>query len=196
MIPDINLLPSLKKKSNTSALVTALVGIVTLLLVGLFIWLYFDAKSSVAELQVEEAILVTQRDQLQKEYNALLTKNKGSLEDSVAFVERVSYKVSPLIDETQNLLQEHTYLRNYAFSDTSLQVTVDFETISAVSTYVQKLENSPYFSDVQVGAISNFDVTPSEFQKEENRFTEVPRYSVNLTIAIDMLYIALGGAEE
>lgn len=141
-------------------------------------------------------MLVIQREQLQLEYESLMSQNKGSFEESIAFVERVSYNVSPLIDETQNLLQEHTYLRNYAFSDTTLQVTIDFETITAISTYVQKLENSPYFTDVQVGAVSNFTVAPTELQREEDRFDEVPRYSVNLTIAIDMLYIALGGVEE
>lgn len=196
MIPDINLLPPIKKKGNQPARTMWLLALLTILLLALFIWLYFDARSHVIELQAQEDLLVMQREQLQQEYDALISENKSSLEDSIAFVERVSYKVSPLIDETQNLLQEHTYLRNYAFSDTTLQVTVDFETISAVSSYVQALENSPYFSDVQVGAVSNFDVTPSELQQEENRFDEVPRYSVNLTIAIDMLYIALGGVEE
>lgn len=196
MIPDINLLPPLKKKNNQSPIIVWLLTLLTLLLLTLFVWLYFDARSDVAQLQAEEEMLITQRAQLQEEYDSLISQNKGTLEDSIAFVERVSYKVSPLIDETQNLLQEHTYLRNYAFSDTSLQVTVDFETITAVSTYVNELENSPYFTDVQVGTVSNFDITPSELQEEENRFEEVPRYSVNLTIAIDMLYIALGGVEE
>ncbi|MER2105715.1 MAG: PilN domain-containing protein [Solibacillus sp.] len=196
MIPDINLLPPITKKSDRSLVVGWLIGLVTLLLLALFIWMYFDARNQVIELQAQEEMLMTQRNQLQQEYDTLISQNKESLEDSIAFVERVSYKVSPLIDATQNLLQEHTYLRSYAFSDTSLQVTVDFETMTAVSSYVEALENSPYFTDVQVGAILNFEVAPSELQKEENRFKEVPRYSVNLTIAIDMLYIALGGVEE
>lgn len=196
MIPDINLLPPIKKKGSQPAVLVWLLALLTLVLLSVFVWLYFDARSQVTELQAEEQMLVMQREQLQQEYDTLIADNQSSLEDSIAFVERVSYKVSPLIDETQNLLQEHTYLRNYTFNDTSLQVTVDFETISAVSNYVDALENSPYFSDVQVGTVSNFDVTPAELQEEENRFDEVPRYSVNLTIAIDMLYIALGGVEE
>lgn len=195
MIPDINLLPPIKKKSKSPTLLLGIVGIVTLLLLALVVWTYFDARSNSIRLQAEQQSLELQRDQLQMELDVLTSANRSTLEESVAFVERVSYQVSPLIDETKNLLQEHTYLRTYSFSDKTVQITVDFETISAISAYVDLLQNSPYFTDVQVGNVSNFSVAPAELETDDNRFDEVPRYSVNLTVGIDMLYIALGGVE-
>lgn len=195
MIPDINLLPPIHKKSRKAALFGWLIGLVIVFMLAYLLWLYMEVRSNVLHDEQTEQQLLSQRAQLQQQYDTLSLKNRASLEDAIAFIERVSYKVSPLIEETQTLLQEHTYLRSYTFNDTALQVTADFETISAISTYVEALENSAYFTDVQVGTISNFDITPSALQEEENRFGEVPRYSVTLTIAIDTLYIALRGSE-
>ena len=61
--------------------------------------------------------LSSQREQLQIELDGKQNANKGSLEQSVQFVENVSYPVTPLMDETQVLLPEQTYLRNYVFGE-------------------------------------------------------------------------------
>lgn len=197
MIPDINLLPPLEKKKSNPKLLIGLIGIIVLLLLVLFVWQYFNARSSLILLAHEEQALQAQRDQLQSEYgNALASENKGTLEESVAFVERVSYAVSPLLDETQNILVEHSYLRSYLFNDTSITITVDFETLSNISGYIQRLENSPYFTDIQVESVSNFEVKPvDEAQSSTTNFNEVPRYSVNMTIYIDETYLATRGVQ-
>lgn len=196
MIPDINLLPHIEKNKTNPKLLMSLLGFLTVLILVVLVWQYFDGRSNLVRLQNEEQALIEQQNQLQTEYDILTTMNKGTLEESVAFVERVSYPVSPLIDEIQSLLQEHTYLRNYSFNDISVQMTIDFETLSAVSNYVNRLENSPYFTDVQVGTISNFNVSPVELiSEDEVSFNEVPRYAVTMSLVIDTIYMALGGVQ-
>lgn len=196
MIPDINLMPKIEKGEASLKIAFILVGVLSILTLGLLAWTFFSAKSEIASVIPERDSLIMTRDGLQAEVASFDTMNQGSLEESVAFVERVSYPVSPVITETRNLLPLNTYLRAYVFSETGVQVTVDFETLSALSSYVSNLEKSPYFNDVQLGTIQNFDVNPSgEELSAEQQFSEVPRYSVEIMLLIDQLYVAAGGDE-
>ena len=197
MIPDINLLPKIEKGATSLKLAFILVGILSILTLGLLVITYFSVKSEIASAVPERDSLLLTRDALNAEVASSQTGSKGSLEESVAFVERVSYPVSPIIIETRNLLPTDTYLRSYAFSETGVQIAVDFETLNAISAYVSQLEKSPYFDDVQVGTIQNFDLNPTgEEVNETQQFTEVPRYSVEIFLVIDQLYVAAGGEEQ
>lgn len=196
MIPDINLLPKIEKGATSFKLAFILVGILSILTIGLLAITYFGARSEIASAIPERDSLLLTRDTLNAELASLQTGSQGSLEESVAFVERVSYPVSPIIVETRNLLPTDTYLRSYAFSETGVQVAVDFETLNAISSYVSQLEKSPYFSDVQVGTIQNFELNPTgEEVNDTQQFTEVPRYSVEIFLVIDQLHVAAGGEE-
>ncbi|WP_079523901.1 PilN domain-containing protein [Solibacillus isronensis] len=196
MIPDINLLPKIEKGATSLKLAFILVGILSILTIGLLAITYFSAKSEIASAVPERDSLLVTRDTLNAEVASSQTGSKGSLEESVAFVERVSYRVSPIIIETRNLLPTDTYLRSYGFSETGVQVAVDFETLNAISTYVSQLEKSPYFSDVQVGTIQNFELNPTDEEiNDTQQFTEVPRYSVEIFLVIDQLHVAAGGEE-
>lgn len=142
MIPNINLLPKIEKGEASLNIAFYVVGIVSLITLGLLIWTFFSAKSEIASTTPERDSLLAARDGLQAELASYSTLSQGSLEESVAFVERVSYPVSPIIFETRNLLPEDTYLRSYAFSELGVQVVVDFETLNAVSNYVSELEKA------------------------------------------------------
>ncbi|WP_339214837.1 PilN domain-containing protein [Solibacillus sp. FSL W8-0372] len=196
MIPDINLMPKIERGEASLNFAFYLVGILSLVTLGLMAWTFFSAKSEIASSIPERDSLILTRDQLSAEVASFETMNQGSLEESVAFVKRVSFPVSPVITETRNLLPLNTYLRSYVFSEIGVQVTVDFETLNAISTYVSNLEKSPYFNDVQLGTIQNFDVNPvGEELSAEQQFSEVPRYSVEIMLLIDQLYVAAGGDE-
>lgn len=140
MIPDINLLPKIEKGTTSLKLAFILVGILSILTLGLLAITYFSAKGEIASAVQERDSLLLTRDALNAEVASSQTGSQGSLEESVAFVERVSYSVSPIIMETRNLLPTDTYLRSYSFSETGVQVTIDFETLNAISTYVRQLE--------------------------------------------------------
>ena len=196
MIPDINLLPKIEKGATSLKFAFILVGVLSVLTIGVLAWTYSSASSEIASAVPERDSLLVTRDTLNAEIASSHTGSQGSLEESVAFVERVSYPVSPIIIETRNLLPTDTYLRSYAFSETGVQVAVDFETLNAISSYVSQLEKSLYFDDVQVGTIQNFELNPTgEEVNDTQQFTEVPRYSVEIFLVIDHLHVAAGGEE-
>ncbi|KMY29685.1 hypothetical protein ACZ11_21605 [Lysinibacillus xylanilyticus] len=197
MVPEINLLPNLEKKHSTPTLIYVVFIILIGMIVGYMIFLFFQAKIDLTKLSAQEVELSSQREQLQIELDGKRNLNQGSLEQSVQFVENVSYPVTPLIDETQMLLPEQTYFRKYVFGEENVEITVDFETMSAISSYLEKLTASPYFNDIQVDTISNFDVSIGNKEEESatDRFKEVPRYSATITLGIDFKFLA-GGRES
>lgn len=196
MVPEINLLPNLEKKKSAPTLIYVLLIILVGLVLGYMIFLYIQAKGDLLQLNTQEVELSSQRDQLQLELDVNKQTNKGSLEQSVQFVEKISYPVTPLIDEMQALLPEQTYLRKYAFSENQVEMTSDFESMAAISKYLDKLLVSPFFSDVQVSTIDNFDVTGGKAEEiiAQDKFKEIPRYSVTIILAIDTIYLAGGRA--
>jgi len=196
MVPEINLLPNLEKKHSTPTLIYGVFIILIGMIVGYMIFLFFQAKSDLTKLSAQEVELSSQREQLQMELDGKQNANQGSLEQSVQFVENVSYPVTPLMDETQVLLPEQTYLRNYVFGENNVEITADFETMSAISSYLEKLTASPYFNDIQIDTISNFDVAiGQEEESAKNKFKEIPRYSATITLGIDFKFLA-GGRES
>lgn len=193
-IPDINLIPNNEQEDGQSKLFFILLGILVMILLAVMSWLYFTAKAEVTSATNEKQTLQTERDALQLELSTLQGAEQGTVEESLAFIEHISYPVTPLIEETKGLLPENTYLREYDFGESAVTFSVDFETLHAVSTYISRLEGSPYFLDVQVGTIEEFELgSEGEQQNEETRFSEVPRYTVEVTLAIDNAQLAAGG---
>lgn len=196
MIPDINLIPKLEKNQQGSRFLYFLLGIIALLVLSIFAWQYFSARADIAKLQRDETNLIAQRDQLNEDFANLQPTNEGSLEQSLQFVEMVSYPVSPLIDEIQGLQPSNSYLRTYTFSAESVSISIDFETLSDVSEYVSRLSNSAYFTDGQVLSITNSGLG-EELDKEQDQtdFNVIPRQSVEISLLINEDYLATGGVQ-
>ncbi|PYF02861.1 PilN domain-containing protein [Ureibacillus chungkukjangi] len=195
MIPDINLIPRLERNQQGSRLLYSLLAIITLLVLSLFVWQYFSANAEIADLQSKEANLMAQRDQLAADLTNLQPSSQGSLEQSLQFIERVSYPISPLMDEIQALQPSNSYLRNYNFSPESVSISIDFETLSDVSTYVSRLSNSSYFIDGQVLSITNSGLGEELGTENETNFDVIPRQSVEITLLIDETYLSTGGVQ-
>jgi len=195
MIPDINLIPKLEKSQQGSKLLYILIAIITLLVLSLFMWQYFSARAEIAELKREEANLIAQRDQLNQDVVAQQPANEGTLEQSLQFVEMVSYPVSPLINEIQGLQPSNSYLRTYTFSPESVSISIDFETLTDVSTYVSRLSNSSYFTDGQVLSITNSGLGEELDDEGTTNFDVIPRQSVQITLLINETYLATGGVQ-
>ncbi len=198
MIPDINLLPKIDKSDSKSKIVYGIISAITLLVLAFFAWQYFDTNNKMNSLTTKQQSLQNDKQQLQIEFDALASVSTSSFVNSVAFVERVSYPVTPILDETQRLLPNHSYLRDYQFEEKSTTILVDFETLTDVSSYVKRLEQSEYFDDVQIGELANFDINPNKAIDETNdeTFNEIPRYSVEITLLLDEIYLATGGINE
>ncbi|MEK5231269.1 hypothetical protein MHB42_05790 [Lysinibacillus sp. FSL K6-0232] len=194
MVPDINLLPQLEKRKASPKLLYGLILLLIGIIIAYFIFLFFNAKNDVARLTAEEQALTTQLEQLREELDARQSVDQGSLEESIAFIQSVSYPVTPLIDETKILLPAQAYLRSYVFGANTVNIEVDFETMTDISIYVERLLMSNFFTDAQINTVSNFEIELGE-QKEltpEQKFKEVPRYSVSITATIDFMYLAGG----
>lgn len=197
MIPDINLLPKLEQENVSNKLFYILIGIIAGLALILLGWLYFTARGDIKDLEAEELTLQQQLTDVQTELAALEMSKIGTISDSLAFVERVSYPVSPLIDEINGLLPEHAYLRNYSFSESGVQINIDFESLSEISRYVERLNNSSFFEDVQLNELNGFEIVAgADSIKAEDLidFNEAARYSSMISIVIDNFYLASGGA--
>lgn len=198
MIPDINLLPKVERRPNNTKLLYILLAVIALLILSLLVWQYFSARSSLVSIVNEEQALLAQRDQLQSQLNVYNdSKSNISLEQSVQFLDQISYQVSPLIKEILNLQPNNSFLRTYEFTEKSVTVWIDFETMNDISNYVTRLNNSDYFLDVQVSTISNFElvVESGDTAESSTNFNEQPRYTTNLTLVIDETYLSTGGEE-
>lgn len=195
MIPDINLIPNLDKDDSGSKIFYLILSIAALLLLSLLAWQYFQARADIVTLTKEQTALQTQRDKLKTQLDGMNPTTQGSLQQSVDFVELVSYPVTPLIDEIQMLQPNHSYLRSYSFDAESVSITLDFETLNDVAEYISSLTNSSYFTDVQVSSVSNFDLSTENTTKSETDFDVIPRQTANFTLVIDESYLATGGVE-
>lgn len=193
MIPDINLLPKSDKGQSNSNVLYILLAVIALLGLAYLSWQFFSAKIEIGKLEREESTLITQRDTLQAELDLLTDHRSGSLKQSVEFVELVSYPVSPIIQETKRLQPENSYLREYTFENDSVIMVVDFETITEISNYVTKLNNSAYFVNVQVMEIENFHLGQDTSLVN---FSIIPRYSAEIVLFLNETYLATGGGQS
>ena len=117
MIPNINLLPKVEQDDRNAKKFLILAAIVVLLLLFVMSWF---ARKDVVSLTIEQQLLQSERDELQAELTDLQKLNQGSLEESIDFVERVSYAITPLIDETQSHIPDNTCLRSYSFEESNV----------------------------------------------------------------------------
>ena len=196
MVPEINLLPKVERKSAKRRWFSLILTIIFSLLLVFLMIQYFTLTKSIKTLESEQQVLATEKVALE-ETLAALHKPKGiDLEASVEFVESVSYPVSPLVIEINKYLDENAYLRDYLFSEETIGVEVDFETLSEVVSYIEDLMDSPYFKDVVVSDIETFDPTASD-EDEEDQFKVTDRYSNKFEILIDLDYLReVGGGDK
>ncbi|QDQ01897.1 PilN domain-containing protein [Lysinibacillus fusiformis] len=194
MVPDINLLPQLEKKAASPKVLYGVLIVAVLIIVAYLLFMFFSVKSDLQVLTAEEQTLTEKHEQLKLELDVRQSVNQGSLERSVQFVQSVSYPVTPLIDETRKLLPAHSYLRSYSFGEDTINISVDFESMKDISSYIEHLLASDYFKDTQISSISNFNVELDEHKEQtpEQKFKEVPRYAVMITATIDYMYLAGG----
>lgn len=194
MIPDINLIPrNLEKEESGSKLFYILLTVLFLVVLAFMLWQYFSTRMDITALKNEEATLQQQRNDLQQQLESLKSTQTGSLEQSVQFVEAVSYPVTPIIDELQKLQPEKAYFRKYSFSEESVTIVFDIETLNEVSEFVSRLNASSYFSDIQVTKVDQFIL--EEEPENAPKFNEVPRQSAEITLFIDKVYLATGGVQ-
>jgi len=193
MVPEINLLPKMERQKSNSILIIAIGLILFAAILLLFFIQYMSLKKEVNALTAEETYVSAEKADLTEQVNLMNTSDQGTLAESVVFAESVSYPVSPLLIEVDSLLEENTYLRRYDFMEQSVDVSVDFETITVISNFVEKLLQSDYFTDVKIEQISNFEADKDIEDSQIINFEVIPRYSATINLTIDQAYLSAGG---
>ena len=196
MVPEINLLPQLERRKSSNILLIISAIVIGLIVVFLCVQ-FFTLKKEIKGLEVEETQLVVERDLLSAEISAVNPEDQGTHSTAVAFVETVSYPVSPLIDELYSLIEVNTYLRSYQFDETGILLSADFETMNEISFYIERLLNSAYFSDVKVETVSTFEpVEGQDAETDEVNFDVQGRYSATIQLDINASYLSEGGTRD
>lgn len=194
MVPDINLLPQIDRPSQSRRWLSIIFGISFVFLLLFVAVQYLTLSKSVNKLQSEEQALLAEKAELESSVVVLEEPKQVDLATSISFVESVAYPVSPLLLEINKYVNGNTYLRNYVFSESSIQFSVDFETLAEVVAYVGDLAGSSYFQDVKVEQISTFDpIQRDEEEEKTDSFDEVERFSNTFTVIIDPYYLRTGG---
>ena len=193
MVPEINLLPKLEGKKSNPLFLLVISAAIILCMIVYFAIQFISLKSDIVSLTTQETQLVADKASLEEELLQASTQNKGNLSTSVAFVEGVSYIVTPLTDEIHRLLLPNTYLKSYEFSEYEIKLAADFETMTDVAVVVERLAKSDYFSDVKIDTVKNFELDPTASEGSTD-FSIIPRYSVDLVLPIDPSYVSVGGA--
>lgn len=195
MVPEINLMPKMERKKSNNLVI--LLYIVLLGALILFISMQLVSfKKDIVALTLEETQFAEERNLLNAKVSSIHTENQGSLSSSVTFVESVSYSVSPLIGEVHSMLLENTYLRDFQFGETSVNLTADFETMKDFSAFIEKLLKSTYFADVKVEQISKFEPAGNIEGTKGTDFDVQARYSATINLIIDQAYLSAGGAAD
>ena len=191
MVPEINLLPQIERRKSSKLLLIISVILISLLLLFLC-FQFFTLNKEIKNLKSEEIQLVEERNLLSAEVSTLESGDQGSHSSSVAFVESVSYPVSPLIDEIYSLVEVNSYLRSYLFDETGILLTADFETMNDISTFIERLLNSNYFSDVKVETLSSFEPVGDQDTEVENEvnFDVQWRYTATIQLMINENYLS------
>ncbi|KXH87315.1 PilN domain-containing protein [Sporosarcina sp. HYO08] len=195
MAPDINLLPKRDRSLANKRLFFIIFGIVfALLFIGIGTQ-YVIVSKNIDRLQAMKQTEEAGKSQLQAKVAALETPVVADLATSVQFIESVSYPVSPLLTELLKYIPENTYVRSYKFTENTITVDVDFETLSHVSTYIGDVDGSAYFTDVKVESISTFSPKDDEEEKTTS-FDEVERFANTITVTIEPSYLRNGGVVQ
>lgn len=192
MVPEINLLPKLERRKSSNLFII-LFSVLFAILIIFLSFQFITLKKDVNSLTSEETQITAERDVLVASESTTNEEIAGNHSSSVTFVESVSYPVSPIVNEVHSLLLLNSYLRNYEFGETAVNLVTDFETMNDLSIFVEKLLNSAYFTDVIINEISNFEPVANIEEKTEVDFDVQTRYSATIMLTIDQAYLREGG---
>lgn len=184
MIPNINLLPKVEKRASNRTMLWLSV-VIAALMVTVFAIYYFTLKSEVQSLNSQQQALSNEVDQYNKQITNFQNESQGSYDQSVKFVESVSYPVTPIIDSLEGHLESYEKLTNITYSESGVTITADFETLHGVSTYVQSLLTDRLYTDVQVASVVSFKPDKKEYQDATQSEKLVPRYTATIQLKVN-----------
>ena len=192
MVPEINLLPQMERKSAGNKWGALLVGVAFIVIVLFLAFQYFSLTKSVKTLQADQQALLADKATIEAKVATLEQPEQMDLATIVGVLETITYPVSPLLEEMNLYRGEDVYLREFILTDNEIEFVMDFETIPEMATYVGDLTGSAYFADVKVEEVET--IVPVEGDGTVESFDVVDRFANRFTVTIDPTYLRTGGA--
>ncbi|WP_318615189.1 hypothetical protein [Sporosarcina sp. YIM B06819] len=191
MVPEINLLPQMERKSGGSKWGSLLVVIAFIAIVGGLAFQYFSLTDSVKILQADQQALLADKTTIEARIAELEQPEQMDLATMVGVLEKVTYPVSPLLAELNVYRGDHVYIREFILTDNEIEFVMDFETMPEAATYLGDLVGSAYFADIKVDEIETFD--PVESEETLESFDVISRLANRFIVTIDPTYLRTGG---
>lgn len=192
MIPNINFLPKVERRTSNKSLLLLSGTILLLIFIGVGSY-YYSLQNEVKSLTQQHQNLVIQNEASAKEMASLQSAGQGSFDQSVQYVESVSYPVTPIIDSVKGYLASYEKLTSLTYGETGVTVIIDFETLHGISTYVQNVLTDPLFSDVQVTSVESFDPAKKEYEEAVESDHLIPRYKATMVLSINRVKLLAEG---
>lgn len=192
MIPNINLLPKVEKSTSNRTMLWLGV-VIAVLIVTVFAIYYLTLNSEVQSLRSQQQNLSKEVDRYNEQITNFQNESQGSYDQSVKFVESVSYPVTPIIDSLEGHLESYEKLTNVTYTESGVNITADFETLHGVSTYVQNLMTDKLYTDVQVSSVTSFDPDKKEYQNATASDLLVPRYTATIELKLNQANLLAEG---
>ncbi len=192
MVPEINLLPQMERKSTGNKWGALLVGVAFIVIVLFLAFQYFSLTKSVKTLQADQQALLADKATIEAKVATLEQPEQMDLATIVGVLETITYPISPLLEEMNLYRGEEVYLREFILTDNEIEFVMDFETIPEMATYVGDLTGSAYFADVKVEDVET--IVPIEGDGTVESFDVVDRLANRFTVTIDPTYLRTGGA--
>lgn len=192
MVPEINLLPQMERKSGGSKWGNLLIVLAFIAVVGGLAFQYFSLTSSVKTLQADQQALLADKTTIETRISELEQPEQIDLATMVGVLETITYPVSPLLKEINVYRGDNVYLREFILTENEIEFVMDLETMPEVATYVGDLVGSAYFTDIKVDEIETFG--PAERERTLESFDVVSRFANRFTVTIDPTYLRTGGA--
>ena len=194
MVPEINLLPQMDRKSAGNKWGALVVGVAFITIVAVLAFQYFSLTSSVKTLQAEQQVLLAEKTTIETKIATLEQPEKMDLATMVGVLESITYPVSPLLEEMNFYRGPDVYLREFILTENEIEFVMDFETVPEVATYVGDLTASDYFSDMKVEEVETF--VPVDGDRTVESFDVVDRFENRFTVTIDPTYLRTGGTVQ
>lgn len=184
MLPEINLLPEKRKERQWWLYYSFLTSIALVVIAfGVLTYFYFQAMKDLDKMTTQYDQYYEQNIALEKQLSDLIKSEGNDKQTAVEFIQSYQLHTSKLIEELTAHLPESAYLSEYEYTLATVTIQAQFETLSAASSYVKRLDSSKYIYDAAITEVEAFSAHESEEDQDNQKvnYDVIPRYDVQLT---------------
>ncbi|WBL13992.1 PilN domain-containing protein [Sutcliffiella sp. NC1] len=184
MLVEIDLLPKKQARNVTVPIVIA-ISIVLALIVTISLFVFQSTLNKEIS-EVESELTVVSQLREAKEVNMRSpqqTTSAQKLETTVQWAESYPTEMVPILNHLVGLLPDRGLVQNFSYNeDSSVNVAVQFDSSRDAAYYLNHLNESDYFKEVNLSSIST-----TNLQNEENNDV-LPRYVGQYSIILNKEY--------